>query len=58
MARNQEHIVLAEAARQALEAALWSHKAPQSLALRVRIVLKSGEGESSGSSRCFTWDFH
>jgi len=46
MARNQEHIVLADVDRQALEAVLRSHKTPQSLALRVRIVLKSGEGES------------
>jgi transposase len=46
MARPQENIVLAEADRQALEAALRSHKTPQSRALRARIVLKSGAGES------------
>ena len=46
MARPQENIELAEADRQALEAVLRSHKTPQSRALRARIVLKSGAGES------------
>ncbi|HBA89031.1 MAG TPA: IS630 family transposase [Geobacter sp.] len=46
MARPQENIVLAEADRQVLEALLRSHKTPQSRALRARIVLKSGAGES------------
>ena len=46
MARPQENMVLAEADRRALEALLRSHKTPQSRALRARIVLKSGAGES------------
>jgi len=46
MARPQENIILADADRQALEAVLRSHKTPQSRALRARIVLKSGAGES------------
>ena len=46
MARPQENIVLTEADRGALEAVLRSHKTPQSRALRARIVLKSGSGES------------
>ena len=46
MARPQEHISLAEADRKALEAVLRSHKTPQSRALRARIILKSGAGES------------
>ena len=46
MARPQEHISLEEADRQALEAVLRSHKTPQSRALRARIILKSGAGES------------
>lgn len=46
MARPQEHISLEEADRQALEALLRSHKTPQSRALRARIILKSGAGES------------
>lgn len=46
MARPQQDIVLTEADREALEAVLRSHKTPQSQALRARIVLKSGAGES------------
>jgi transposase len=46
MARPQENIILADADRQVLEAVLQSHKTPQSRALRARIVLKSGAGES------------
>lgn len=46
MARPQENIILAEADRQALEALVRSHKTPQNRALRARIVLKSGTGES------------
>ena len=46
MARPQENIILADADREALEAVLRSHKAPQSRALRARIVLKCGAGES------------
>jgi len=46
MARPQENILLDEADRQALEAVVRSHKTPQSRALRARIVLKSGAGES------------
>ena len=46
MARPQENILLADADRQALEAVLRSHKTPQSRALRARIILKSGAGES------------
>jgi transposase len=46
MARPQENIILADADRQVLEAVLRSHKTPQSRALRARIVLKSGAGES------------
>lgn len=46
MARPQENIVLTEADQHALETVLRSHKAPQSRALRARIVLKSGAGES------------
>ena len=46
MARPQENILLAEADRLALEALLRSHKTPQSRALRARIILKSGAGES------------
>lgn len=46
MARPQEHIELADADRLALEALLRSHKTPQSRALRARIILKSGAGES------------
>lgn len=46
MARPQENIVLTEADQQALEIVLRSHKTPQSRALRARIVLKSGAGES------------
>lgn len=46
MARPQQNIELAEADRQALEALLRSHKTPQSRALRARIILKSGAGES------------
>jgi transposase len=46
MARPQENISLEEADRQALEAVLRSHKTPQSRALRARIILKSGAGES------------
>jgi transposase len=46
MARKQDNFILAEADQQALEALLRSHKTPQSRALRARIVLKSGAGES------------
>ena len=46
MARPQENIVLTEADQQALETVLRSHKTPQSRALRARIVLESGAGES------------
>lgn len=46
MARPQENIELADADREALEALLRSHKTPQSRALRARIILKSGTGES------------
>lgn len=46
MARPQQNISLAEADRLALEALLRSHKTPQSRALRARIILKSGAGES------------
>jgi len=46
MARKQDNIILADVDRQALEAVLRSHKTPQSRALRARIVLKSGDGES------------
>ena len=46
MARPQQDIVLTDADREALEAVLRSHKTSQSLALRARIVLKSGAGES------------
>jgi transposase len=46
MARPQENILLEEADRQALEAVVRSHKTPQSRALRARIILKSGAGES------------
>ena len=46
MARKQDNIILADVDRQALEAVLRSLKTPQSRALRARIVLKSGDGES------------
>ena len=46
MARPQQDIVLTDADREALEVVLRSHKTSQSLALRARIVLKSGAGES------------
>lgn len=52
MARPQENILLAEVDRLALEALLRSHKTPQSRALRARIILKSGAGESVESIAC------
>lgn len=49
MARKHEKYELAEEDRQVLQALLRSHKTPQSLALRLRIVLLSGSGQTAES---------